>query len=241
MEGQLAGGPRPARSRGRNYDGVRELVAAKVAATSGRISAKRLLPTVQAAGYAGSARNFRRLVAAEKQHWRWAHHRRYQLRQPGPLGHGRRQQPMVRHQIPLIEAGRDTAQVMRCSHPLDAFSGRRGQSVASLDRPCKEGIYTFTACRSPKISRGSEFGSTRENRRYRSPARAKRVADQAKRPWPAAAHHHVTMITVEGKLPLGSGVLPGVRSRCDPSTTSQAYARFALLCPRSREGRLSGG
>ncbi len=49
--------------RTRNYDAVAELVAARVKASSGRISAKRLLPAAQAAGYAGSARNFRRLVA----------------------------------------------------------------------------------------------------------------------------------------------------------------------------------
>src|SRR5262249_5969698 len=42
---------------------------------SGRISAKRLLPAARAAGYAGSPRNFRRLVAAAKQAWR-AEHRR---------------------------------------------------------------------------------------------------------------------------------------------------------------------
>ncbi|MFY9998986.1 MAG: IS21 family transposase, partial [Trebonia sp.] len=42
---------------------------------SGRISAKRLLPAAQAAGYAGSARNFRRLVAECKQAWRAGHHR----------------------------------------------------------------------------------------------------------------------------------------------------------------------
>jgi transposase len=46
-----------------------------VKATAGRISAKRLLPAARAAGYAGSARNFRRLVAAAKQAWR-AEHRR---------------------------------------------------------------------------------------------------------------------------------------------------------------------
>jgi transposase len=46
-----------------------------VGATAGRISAKRLLPAAQAAGYGGSARNFRRLVAAAKQAWR-AEHRR---------------------------------------------------------------------------------------------------------------------------------------------------------------------
>ena len=46
---------------------VADLVAERVAATSGRISAKRLLPAARAAGYAGSARNFRRLVAEAKQ------------------------------------------------------------------------------------------------------------------------------------------------------------------------------
>jgi transposase len=50
-------------------------VAARVKATAGRISAKRLLPAAQAAGYAGSARNFRRLVAAQKRAWREDHHR----------------------------------------------------------------------------------------------------------------------------------------------------------------------
>ena len=47
----------------------------RVAATSGRISAKRLLPAAKAAGYAGSARNFRRLVAEAKKAWRRDHHR----------------------------------------------------------------------------------------------------------------------------------------------------------------------
>ena len=71
-----AGSAVPQRAaRGRNYDGVGELVAARVKATAGRISAKRLLPAARAAGYAGSARNFRRLVAAAKQAWR-AEHRR---------------------------------------------------------------------------------------------------------------------------------------------------------------------
>jgi hypothetical protein len=62
-------------SRGHNYDAVAELVAGRVKATAGRISAKRLLPAAQAAGYAGSARNFRRLVAECKQAWRGEHHR----------------------------------------------------------------------------------------------------------------------------------------------------------------------
>ncbi len=66
-----AGGVVPERARrGRNYDAVAELVAGRVKATAGRISAKRLLPAARAAGYAGSARNFRRLVAERKQAWR---------------------------------------------------------------------------------------------------------------------------------------------------------------------------
>lgn len=59
----------------RNYDVVRDLVGARVAKTHGRISAKRLLPVATAAGYSGSARNFRRLVAEAKAAWRTDHHR----------------------------------------------------------------------------------------------------------------------------------------------------------------------
>ena len=73
---QEAGGAAPGRApRGRNYDGVAALVAGRVNKTAGRISAKRLLPAARAAGYAGSDRNFRRLVAAAKQAWRAGHHR----------------------------------------------------------------------------------------------------------------------------------------------------------------------
>ena len=61
--------------RGHNYDEVSSLVADKVRATHGKISAKRLLPAARAAGYGGSARNFRRLVAAQKAAWRRGHHR----------------------------------------------------------------------------------------------------------------------------------------------------------------------
>jgi transposase len=76
LERHHAGGARPERrQRERNYDAVAELVAARVEGTRGRISAKRLLPAARAAGYAGSARNFRRLVAAQKQAWRAEHHR----------------------------------------------------------------------------------------------------------------------------------------------------------------------
>jgi transposase len=58
-----------------NYDAVRDIVVERVTKTKGRISAKRLLPVARAAGYAGSARNFRRLVADAKAAWRADHHR----------------------------------------------------------------------------------------------------------------------------------------------------------------------
>ena len=51
------------------------LVAERVAETQARVSAKRLLPAARAAGYTGSPRNFRRLVAEEKKAWRAAHGR----------------------------------------------------------------------------------------------------------------------------------------------------------------------
>ena len=52
-----------------------DLVAERVAKSAGRISAKRLLPIARAAGYDGSARNFRRVVAEAKALWRREHHR----------------------------------------------------------------------------------------------------------------------------------------------------------------------
>jgi len=58
-----------------NYDVVRDVVIERVERTKGRISAKRLLPVARAAGYAGSARNFRRLVAEVKFEWRTKNHR----------------------------------------------------------------------------------------------------------------------------------------------------------------------
>ena len=65
------GGAAPARQvRGHNYDEVSELVAKRVSDTKGKISAKRLLPEAATAGYEGSARNFRRLVADQKALWR---------------------------------------------------------------------------------------------------------------------------------------------------------------------------
>ena len=58
-----------------NYDGVADVVAESIARTKGRITAKRLLPVAKAAGYTGSARNFRRLVAEAKTAWRSKNHR----------------------------------------------------------------------------------------------------------------------------------------------------------------------
>lgn len=58
--------------RGRNYDAVAE----RVEKSQGRISAKRILPIARTAGYDGSDRNFRRLVAEEKAKWRAEHFRR---------------------------------------------------------------------------------------------------------------------------------------------------------------------
>lgn len=54
----------------RNTDPIAELIAERVRATNGRISAKRLLPAARAAGYAGSDRNFRRAVAQAKAAWK---------------------------------------------------------------------------------------------------------------------------------------------------------------------------
>jgi hypothetical protein len=61
---------RASRLRARDYDDVADLVAERVRKTRGRITAKRLLPVARAAGYGGSDRNFRRLVAREKARWR---------------------------------------------------------------------------------------------------------------------------------------------------------------------------
>lgn len=67
--GELQATRRP-RSLVRNTDVARDVIAEKVRATDGRISAKRLLPVARTAGYTGSARNFRRAVADAKAVWR---------------------------------------------------------------------------------------------------------------------------------------------------------------------------
>ena len=87
VERQRAGGlPPPRKEREKNTDQVADLVAERVRVSDGRISAKRLLPVTRAAGYAGSARNLRRLVADAK-----ARHRRqrrvYRPWVPAPGGH----------------------------------------------------------------------------------------------------------------------------------------------------------
>lgn len=78
IERARAGEPASAqsgRARPRNFDEVTDLVFQRVDKSHGRVSAKRLLPVARAAGYQGSARNFRRLVAEQKQLWRRAHQR----------------------------------------------------------------------------------------------------------------------------------------------------------------------
>lgn len=71
---QSEAGAKPA-ERARNYDVVADIVGERVKKTRARISAKRLLPEARAAGYTGSARNFRRLVAKAKNDWRADNHR----------------------------------------------------------------------------------------------------------------------------------------------------------------------
>lgn len=76
FEAEQAGQPTTARvEREHNYDAVAELVTERVEKSQGRISAKRILPIARTAGYNGSDRNFRRLVAEEKAKWRAEHHR----------------------------------------------------------------------------------------------------------------------------------------------------------------------
>lgn len=75
FEADQAGAPaRPRAERSHNYDVVADLVAERVDKSHARISAKRLLPIARAAGYEGSGRNFRRLVADAKALWRSQNH-----------------------------------------------------------------------------------------------------------------------------------------------------------------------
>lgn len=70
---EAGGAPPPRVERAHNYDAVADLVAERV--SQGRMSAKRMLLIARAAGYEGSPRNFRCLVAAAKLLWRNEHHR----------------------------------------------------------------------------------------------------------------------------------------------------------------------
>jgi len=63
-------------------DPFETLIAEKVRATDGRMSAKRLLPLCQAAGYPGSLRHLRRAVAEAKVDWR---HKRRTYRPWAPV------------------------------------------------------------------------------------------------------------------------------------------------------------
>jgi transposase len=68
-------GQRPGRRRAPRpglADEFTDLIFGRLKATDGRITAKRLLPIVRAAGYTGSARTLRRTVAAQKARWRKA-------------------------------------------------------------------------------------------------------------------------------------------------------------------------
>jgi len=72
---EAGGSPAVRVEREHNYDKVADLVAERVRKSEGRMSAKRMLPIARAAGYDGSDRNFRRLVAEAKVLWRNEHHR----------------------------------------------------------------------------------------------------------------------------------------------------------------------
>ena len=70
----------------KNTDVARDVIAERVRASDGRISAKRLLPAARAAGYEGSSRNFRRAVAEAKAAWR-RQRRTYRPWVPAPGEH----------------------------------------------------------------------------------------------------------------------------------------------------------
>ncbi len=72
VQRQQARGPwvRRPRLTSKNTDAIVSIIWERVRGTDGRISAKRLLPRARAAGYQGSARNFRRAVSKVKTAWR---------------------------------------------------------------------------------------------------------------------------------------------------------------------------
>ena len=81
IERAEAGGPPPPEPRPRNVDAFVDLVATRVEKSKGKMSAKRMLPIARAAGYQGSARNFRRLVAEHKVLWHNANRHQRRCRQ----------------------------------------------------------------------------------------------------------------------------------------------------------------
>jgi hypothetical protein len=85
--GELDEGRAGRRLVARNTDVVRDLVAKRVDGTHAKVTAKRLLVEARAAGYVGSDRNFRRLVATVKKTWRAknAYQRRPGVWTPGEM------------------------------------------------------------------------------------------------------------------------------------------------------------
>jgi transposase len=69
--GELAAPRR--RTHPSNTDCVAHVIEARMDKSKGRISAKRLLPAARAAGYTGSARNFRRAVSRARAQYRQGH------------------------------------------------------------------------------------------------------------------------------------------------------------------------
>jgi transposase len=85
--GELDEGRARRRAVAKNTEVVRDLVAKRVADTKAMVTAKKLLVEARAAGYVGSDRNFRRLVAGEKKAWRArnAYQRRPAVWTPGQV------------------------------------------------------------------------------------------------------------------------------------------------------------
>lgn len=135
VERQRAGGLAPPRKeRPKNTDQVADLVAERVRVTDGRISAKRLLPLARLAGYEGSARNLRRVVAEAK-----ARHRRarrvYRPWIPSPGGH------LVIDWTPAGGLQMFGAVLAWCRHRFVRFAAdQRRQTTLRLIAECLEEI-----------------------------------------------------------------------------------------------------
>ena len=126
IEAHEAGEQPQRKPRGRNFDRVADLVAERVARSAGRISAKRLLPAAQTAGYVGSARNFRRLVAQVKAEWRRDHHR------------GRRPGVWTPGETLIIDWGVQAGLHVFCA--VLAWSPSSGSPATSAPRPRSAGL-----------------------------------------------------------------------------------------------------